>query len=142
MLTVEYEDLRVTIGKTAMKSFHFVTKQEKPFKINMLRVAAKYFPTLLTRQYESIYIMALGDTPLQLGVVNSLGRLAGASAALPTGWSVDRYGLRKTILFGTFLMALGALLFALATNWMVVIPAMTIATLAVRVPKFCGGGGM
>ena len=87
--------------------------------------------------------MALGATPLQLGAVNSLGGLAGAVAALPTGWSADRYGLRKTFLLGTSLLALGALLFALATNWMVVIPAMIIATLAVRIletacPAVCG----
>ena len=126
-----------------MKGFHFVTKQERTFKINMLRASIQYFATMLTRQYESLYIMALGANPLQLGAVNSLGGLAGAAAALPTGWSVDRYGLRKTFLFGTSLMALGALLFALATNWIVVIPAIIIATLAVNIlgtacPAVCG----
>lgn len=129
--------------KAIMKGVHFVTRQERTFKINMLRAALQHFAMMLTRQYESIYIMALGATPLQLGVVNGLGGLAGATSALPTGWSVDRYGLKKTFLFGTSLMALGALLFALATNWIVAIPAMIIATLAATVlstacPVVCG----
>jgi MFS family permease len=130
-------------GKFIMKGVHFVTRQERTFKINMLRAALQNFAIMLTRQYESIYIMALGATPLQLGVVNGLGGLAGATAALPTGSSVDRHGLKKTFLFGTSIMVLGALLFSLATNWIVAIPAMIIATLAVTVlntacPIVCG----
>ena len=129
--------------KAIMKGVHFFSRQERSFKINMLRAALQQFAVMLTRQYESIYIIALGATPLQLGAINGLGGLVRAASALPTGWSVDRYGLKKTFLYGTSLMALGAFLYALATNWMVAIPAVIIATLAVTVldtacPVVCG----
>ncbi|MEM3551868.1 MAG: MFS transporter, partial [Candidatus Bathyarchaeia archaeon] len=129
--------------KIIMKGISFITRQEKAFKINMWRTSLQQFATMLTRQYESIYIMALGATPVHLGAVNGLGGLAGAISAILTGWSVDRYGLKKTFLFGTSFMAMGALLFALATNWIFAIPAVIVSTLAAAVlntacPVVCG----
>ena len=63
--------------------------------------------------------------------------------AAPTGWLADRRGIRAVMLLGMFPMILGALLFALALDWTIAIPAMVVATLALRVemtacPMVCG----
>jgi len=125
------------------KSLDFLARQEKTYKVNMLRASCQNFFLTLTQQYQSLYIVALGASPLQLGIVTGIGGIAGATVAAPTGWLADKYGIRRILLFATSLLAVGALIFALAPNWIIIIPAMFIATLAQRMvmtvcPVVCG----
>lgn len=125
------------------RGLRFIARQESSFKVNLVRVSAQNFFLALTQQFESLYVVALGASPLQLGVANSVGGLAGAVIAVPTGWLADRYGIRRMLLLGTPLMALGALIFALAPNWMIILLAFLLARLALRLvmtvcPMVCG----
>jgi MFS family permease len=121
----------------------FLRRQEKAFTVNMVRRSVENFANALVQQYQSIYLITLGANSVQVGLVNSLAGVGATLTALPSGWAIDRYGLKKTLYFGTIFMAVGALLFGLATNWLFTIPAMFIFTLAARVnqtscPVVCG----
>jgi MFS family permease len=125
------------------KVIEFVRRQQKPFKVNMVRAAANTFLNHLTRQYRSIYILRLGATPFQLGLVDSVGGVAGTVIALPTGWLADRYGIRKMFLLAMPFMALSSLLFAMAFDWTATIPAVFLTLLATQMlgtacPMVCG----
>jgi len=125
------------------KVIEFVRRQQKPFKVNMARAAANTFLNRLTRQYRSIYILRLGATPFQLGLVDSVGGVAGTVIALPTGWLADRYGIRKMFLLAMPVMALSSLLFAMAFDWTATIPAVFLTLLATQLlgtacPMVCG----
>jgi MFS family permease len=125
------------------RSIHFLTKQERAFTVNMVRRSVENFANMLVQQYQSIYLITLGANSVQVGLVNSLAGVGTTLTALPSGWAIDRYGLKKTFYFGTIFMAVGALLYGLATNWLYTIPAMFIFTLAARVnqtscPVVCG----
>jgi len=131
------------VGSAVKRGLGFFARQEETFKINLLRVSAQNFFLTLSQQYESLYIVALGATPLQLGMINGIGGVAGAITAAPTGWLADKYGTRKILLLATSLLALGALIFAFAPDWTVIVPAMFITTLAYRTvmtvcPIICG----
>lgn len=87
--------------------------------------------------------MRLGATPLQLGVVENVGDIAGTVIALPVGWLADRYSIRKMFLLATPIMVLGSLLLAVASDWIVAVPAVFLALVAVRLfetacPMVCG----
>ncbi|NIM45627.1 MAG: MFS transporter [Nitrososphaeria archaeon] len=76
-------------------------------------------------------------------MVNSIGGLSAAAIAIPIGWFADRYGIKRIFLIATLLMSLGALLFASAPDWMMIIPAILVAELALRMsmtvcPVVCG----
>jgi MFS family permease len=121
----------------------FIKKQPKPFKVNMVRASSNTFLAKLTDQFRSIYVLRLGATPFQLGLVNSIGGIAGAAIALPTGLLADRKGIRKMFLLATPIMALGSLLFAISFDWIVTIPAMFLTLLATQLvnvacPMVCG----
>ena len=125
------------------KLVKFIKRQPKPFKVNMVRSSSKTFLTNLTDQFRSIYVLRLGATPFQLGLVNSIGGIAGAAIALPAGWLADRQGIRKMFLLATPVMALGSLLFAISFDWTVTIPAMFLTLLATQLinvacPMVCG----
>ncbi len=125
------------------KLFGFIKKQPKPFKVNVARSSSTSFLTRLTIQFRSIYILRLGATPFQLGLVNSIGGIAGATIALPSGFLADRQGIRRMFLLATPVMALGSLLFAVSFDWRVTIPAMFLTLLATQLlniacPMVCG----
>jgi len=130
-------------SRTLKKLVAFIKRQPKPFKVNMARASAGAFLNNLTLQFRSVYILRLGATLFQLGVVNGLAGIGGTGIALPTGWLADRHGIRKMFLWGIPLMALGSLLFAIAFDWVVAIPAMLITLLATQLlgtacPMVCG----
>ncbi len=131
------------IGEPIMKVVRFVSRQEKPFRVNMLRAAGTSFLRTLVLQYQPIYIAALGATAYQLGAANSIGGLSAVAIALPTGWLADRYGVRRIFLTAMALMLFGALLFASAETWVIVIPALLIGNLGLQMestacPTVCG----
>lgn len=121
----------------------FIRRQPRPFRINMVRAAAGTFLDNLTAQYRSIYILRLGASPFQLGVVTSLAGTSGTAIALPTGWLADKYGIRKIFLVAIPAIAVGALFFAVALDWITTIPAMLLTMLGIQLlgiacPMVCG----
>jgi len=121
----------------------FLTRQKRPFRVNLIKVSTQNFFTSLTQQYQSILIIGLGATPFQLGITSSAGGLAGAAIAVPTGWLADRRGIKTVMLLGMIPLILGTLLFALASDWTIAIPAMILVTLALNIestacPMVCG----
>jgi MFS family permease len=121
----------------------FIERQPKPFRVNMVRAAAQSFLTNLLVQYRSIYILRLGATPFQLGMVTSIAGTSGTAIALPTGWLADKHGIRRIFLSAIPVMALGSLLFAVAGHWIAALPALLLAMLGTQLlgvacPMVCG----
>jgi MFS family permease len=109
----------------------------------MARASAAAFLSRLTSQYRSVYILRLGATAFQLGLVNGIAGIAGTVIALPTGWLADRHGMRKMFLMAIPLVALSSFLFATASNWAFTIPAMFLTLMATQLlstacPMVCG----
>jgi MFS family permease len=125
------------------RAISFVKRQEKPFKVNMLRASFQHLFISLTQQYQPIFIVGLGADPFQLGLVNSIGGVACAVISLPTGWLADRYGIRRMFLLGIPLAAVGSLIFFLSRDWLMIIPALFITLLSLQIlmtvcPMVCG----
>jgi MFS family permease len=133
----------VLVRRIIQKGSDFFARQEPAFRINLFKVSVQNFFVYLTQQYQSIFVTGLGATPLQLGIMNSVGGLATAATAAPTGWLADRRGIRAAMLLGMFPMIFGALIFAIAQDWIAVIPALIISTFALQMettacPMVCG----
>ena len=121
----------------------FVKRQEKPFKVNMVRASFQHLFTSLTQQYESIFIVGLGADPFQLGLVNSFGGVASSLISLPTGCLADRYSIRRMFMLGIPLVAVGSLIFFLSQDWLMIIPALFITLFSLQIlntvcPMVCG----
>jgi len=74
--------------------------------------------------YLSIYILALGATVTQLGMVNSVGMIAAGIVGPLTGWFIDRSGPKKIYLLGIGLLTISYLTYGIAQSWQVTIVAM------------------
>ena len=70
--------------------------------------------------YRSLYILALGGQPAQIGFVNSLGPLAGLLVFPIAGYLADRTGRVKLIALASYLSGSILLIYALAPSWEVI----------------------
>ncbi|UCH01359.1 MAG: MFS transporter [Candidatus Bathyarchaeota archaeon] len=77
----------------------------------------------LTGQYTNLYIVALGASKIQLGLIQSLQRATRVFLSVPIGQVIDRISLKKILLLGMMLEFLAPLMYGLAINWYMVIPA-------------------
>jgi len=99
---------------------NFYIRQKKPYKINMIRVALQNFIIFTTIQVQSIYIVGLGASPSQLGLISSIGGLGGAILSVFGGWNTEKYGVKKVFIFGALAAGIGCLVIAMADNLLIV----------------------
>jgi MFS family permease len=74
--------------------------------------------------YLSIYILALGATATQLGLVISLGMMLAGFLSPFTGWYIDRIGPKRIYLLGIGMLAVSYLTYGLARDWTIALLAM------------------
>lgn len=102
----------------------FLKRQERDWKVTVLRTSLDKLAYQMVFPYLSVYIVALGATGTQLGIVNSMGMLIAGFSALFTGSFIDRIGPKKIYLIGIGFMATSYLTYGLAQTWGVTIIAM------------------
>ena len=103
---------------------HFLRRQQRDWVVTVVRTSLDRLAYQMVFPYLSIYIIALGATATQLGLVNSMGMLAAGLAGPFTGWLIDRHGPRSFYLAGIALLAVAYLTYALAQSWPITIVAM------------------
>lgn len=75
------------------------------------------FSTSIVYPFFSLYILALGGTPAQIGLINSLGIIAGMFLYPVGGHIADRMGRVKLVGFATYVYAISHLFFVFANSW-------------------------
>lgn len=127
-----------TIGAIS-KGYGFIKRQQRDWKVSVGRTNLAWFFSGLLSPYLSVYIIALGATATQLGIVNSLGMIVGGLAGLFLGTLMDRIGVKRIYLLSIALLAIGYLFFGLAQGWLIVIVAMMASGLGNSVTmQSCG----
>jgi len=106
------------------RGISFFTKQERDWKVTVLRSNSNMFIYRMVLPYLSIYIMALGATGTQLGIVNSIGMGIGGVVALFSGWLIDKIGVKKIYLIGIVILSVSYLIYGFAQSWGIIIVAM------------------
>ena len=120
------------IGKAIERAMGFVRRQKHNYRVAITRSAANTFLLNLTAQYDSIYAVALGADSVGLGAISSIGNGVSALISAPTGWLVDRHGVKPFLLLGMGLWAGAALIYALAPIWQVIIVATILVSVSMR----------
>jgi MFS family permease len=102
----------------------FMRRQQRDWVVTVVRTSLDRLAYQMVFPYLSIYIIALGATATQLGLVNSIGMVVAGLAGPFTGWLIDRHGPRTFYLAGIALLAVAYLTYALAQSWGITILAM------------------
>ena len=104
----------------------FLKRQNHNWKVTVARTSLEKFGYQMIFPYLSIYIVALGATKTQLGLVNSIGMAAADLLGPLTGILFNRIGPKKIYLFGIGLLMASYLIYAAAPNWVYCMLAMSI----------------
>jgi MFS family permease len=103
---------------------NFVRRQTRNYRVLLVRKLGYNLFGRLSNQYTSLYAVSLGVDMIGLGTLNSVGSAVSTILSLPVGRLVDRYSLRKMMLFAMILEILVPFTYALAWNWIMLIPAL------------------
>lgn len=126
---MEFADLQ----ELPRRTISFIQRQTHDFKLMLLRRTLHGVASGLAAQYNSIYATLLGADPVQLGSLQSVGNAIGALAAMPAGWFIDYYSLKKVFLLGTAMLAASGLLYFVAPHWDWLYAAIILAYLGLRI---------
>jgi len=102
----------------------FLKRQHRDWKITVLRTSLDKLAYQMVFPYLSIYIVALGATGTELGIVNSTGMIIAGLCGPFTGWLIDRIGPKRIYLIGIGFLAVSYLTYGLAQSWEMTIIAM------------------
>jgi MFS family permease len=102
----------------------FLGRQQRDWKVTVTRTSLERFAYQMVFPYLSIYIIALGATATQLGIINSIGMVIAGLLGPVTGGFVDRNGPKKVYLIGIVFLAISYLTYGLAHSWIVTVIAM------------------
>lgn len=108
------------------KGIGFFRKQQRDWKVSMLRSSLYRFFFQMEFPYRSVYVRALGATGTQLGIVNSIGMGIAGLVSPFTGWLIDRIGVKTIYLIGIILLAISYLTYGIAQSWTIIIFAMIL----------------
>ena len=112
------------VGSLLDDGISFLKRQQRDWKVTVLRTSLDKLAYQMVFPYLSIYIVALGATGTQLGIVNSIGMIVAGFFGPFTGWLIDRIGPRQIYLIGIAFTAISYLTFSLAQHWELTILAM------------------
>jgi MFS family permease len=105
------------VGEQTRGTFWFI---QGNVKVLMVCRILWSFSTSVIYPFFSLYILALGGTEVEVGLINSIGLIAGMILYPIGGYIADRSGRVKLIGYSTFLYAFSHLFFVLANNWQVI----------------------
>ena len=100
----------------------FLRRQQRDWGVTVVRTSLDRLAYQMVFPYLSVYIVALGATATQLGLVSSLGMAVAGLAGPFIGWLIDRHGPRTFYLVGIGFLVVAYLTYALANSWPVTIP--------------------
>jgi len=123
MNTKRTHAVRPRLGAWAA-AIHFINRQQRDWKVTVVRTSLDKLAYQMTYPYLSIFIVALGASATQLGMVNSIGMIWAGAVSPLIGWLIDRTGPKKIYLMGIGMLAVSYFIYGAATGWMITIIAM------------------
>jgi len=107
----------------------FLERMPSNLRVMLVRSSVASFVTNVN-PYTSLYIVALGATGTQLGLLNSVAMALSAAFALLTGWVSDRADRKTVYLVGAFIGLLVPLVYGFAWSWTWLVSAFILAGLS------------
>lgn len=116
MNTVQSTPRQATAGLVG-EGLAFLKRQQRDWKVTVVRTSLDKFAYQTVFPYLSVYIVALGATGTQLGIVNCIGMVVAGLCGPLAGGLIDRTGPKRIYLIGIGCLALSYLTYSVAQRW-------------------------
>ena len=121
-----------TDNQVPERFFRFFKEIDSRVKVTIAGIGIQSWGLQLTMQYNQLYARDLGADAVNIGLLNSIAAAVSSIAAVPLGWAAEKHTVRKVMLFGLACAAISSAIFALAGNWLMLIPAFILGSRLVR----------
>lgn len=105
---------------------------DKRFKVVLAAIGVYNGANSLTLNYNQLYAVALGASPLELSSLNSVGSVISSAISIPAGWLIDKYGVKRVLVAGLVLCTVVSALYGYATSWLTLLPAIMLMQLGFK----------
>jgi MFS family permease len=105
---------------------------DRRVKVAIAATGLANFGNRMTTGYDPLYAADLGADPVDIGLLTSISQAFSSIIAVPMGWAVENYSLKKVMLLHLALFAVHLAIMGLAGNWLMLIPAYIISTRLLR----------
>ncbi len=99
--------------------FAFWKAQKTAWKVTVIRSSLERLGYKMVLPYLSLYVILMGATKTQLGLVTSLGLIVAGLLGPFLGQHIDRHGPKKMYILGVCILIFGYIAFATANIWQV-----------------------
>ena len=106
-------------SQTSLNIIAFWKAQKRAWKVTVIRTSLERFGYKLVLPYLSLYIILMGATKTQLGLVTSLGLIMAGLLGPFLGRHIDTHGPKKMYIFGICILVGAYTAFAGAHVWQV-----------------------
>lgn len=110
--------------------FRFLKELYRRVKVTIAGIGVQGWSQRFSMQYNQLYAGALGADAVQLGFLSSVGAAASSIVSVPQGWAAEKYGVKNVMLLGLACAFLSATVYALAGNWWILIPAVSLISIS------------
>ena len=111
----------------------FLEELDGRVKVTIAGTGIVNWGQLLTSQYNQLFAAYLGASAFELGLLNGVAGAISSIASVPLGWVTEMYSVKRVMLAGYACTALATVIFALAWDWWILIPAFVFGSRLVRI---------
>ena len=105
---------------------------DRRVKVAIAATGLANFGNRMTTRYDSLYAADLRADPVNIGLLTSISQAFSSIIAVPMGWAVENYSVKKVMLLNIALFVVHLAIMGLAGNWLMLIPAYIISTRLLR----------
>lgn len=103
--------------------FDFFKTLDKRVKVTIVGTGIYNWSQWLSAQYNILYAQNLGASPVDIGLLNSIGSAVKLIFSIPMGSAIEKFSIKRMMLLGFFFDIISACIFAMSGNWWFLIPA-------------------
>ncbi len=106
---------------------------DRRVKVAILGAGVQNWSQGFSSQYNQLYARGLGAEYVEIGSLNSISGAVTSIVSVPLGWIAEMYGVKRVLLLGFACSILSAVIYGLAGDWWILIPAFVLSDLAMRI---------
>jgi MFS family permease len=106
------------------RGYGFLKRQQRDWKVSAVRSNLHFFFHKMVNPYVSVYIVALGASATQLGILNSIGMISAGLVSPFIGMWIDRIGVKRIYLLTIVMLSIAYLVYGISQSWIIAIIAM------------------
>jgi len=111
----------------------FFKELDRRVKVIIVGTGIQNWSQSFSSQYNQLYARDLGAEYVEIGFLNSIGAAIASIVSVPLGWVTEKYSIKKVMLLGLTCSIVSSIIYALAGDWWILIPAFILGSITMRI---------